>query len=114
MSDNKDYPGRSHRDWIARRGASEKQAVGDEPKRRDVDFAAPLVDQVDELAIDVRIFSDVGHGNGLTVYRQRRSTAGQTDFGPVRRARGNRPFFPLRAPPIEACVKRTFGLRACE
>ena len=58
-----------HRDRIDRRRASNKQAIGHEPKGRDVHFAAPLVDQVDELAIDVRIFADVGHGHGLAIDR---------------------------------------------
>ena len=37
--------------------AADQQAVGDEPKGRDVDLASPLVDQLDELAIDVGIFA---------------------------------------------------------
>src|SRR5207253_6557713 len=37
--------------------APDEQAVGDEPKRSDVDEAPALVDQIGENAVDIRIFA---------------------------------------------------------
>ena len=59
-SDNNDGRGklpalRTNR--IDRDPAPDEHAIGDKTQRRNVDEAPALVDQVDELAIDVRIFS---------------------------------------------------------
>ena len=83
--------------------SANKEAIGDEPERRDVDQASPLVDQVDEGAVDIGIFA----GSLVRLWfsaveNQLCSAVLEPDGRAVTRFDRDGPFFTLGSTPVEA------------
>src|SRR5688572_5867588 len=88
---------------------ADKQAIGDQPQRDDIDLAAALVDQLHEAAVDVGVFADAFGGTLLAVDEQLRAAAFEAHFHAVGSADIDGPFLALGAAPIEAAIEGAVG-----
>src|SRR4051794_16741373 len=87
--------------------ATDEQAVGDKPERRDIHQARALIDQVNERRVIVGISPRPIVTPGLPIDDPLRPAVLQADPSTVTSTDRNGPLLALGSPPVEAGRERT-------